>query len=636
MSSTIEPMESRVMLAATAVRTFDGTGNNLAHPTWGSAATTFLRIVAANYADGVSAPAGASRPSARAISNAVAAHPVDTDVLNDRNMAAFVYAWGQFIDHDLDLTNTATGAFNIAVPTGDAFFDPLGTGTQVIPLTRSQYVTDANGVRQQVNSITAYIDGSMVYGSSESVANSLRTFTGGKMLTSTGGLLPLDPTNPFNFVAGDVRVNENVELTSVQSLFIREHNRLAGQIAVANPSWTDEQIFQQARRLVIGEIQSITYNEFLPALLGPSAIPRYAGYNANVNVGITNEFSTAAFRLGHSMLADDVEFITNDGEDAFDELALKDAFFNPDLVRQRGIDSVLKYLASSNSEEIDTYIVDGLRNFLFGQPGQGGFDLASLNVQRGRDHGLADYNTTRAALGLARVTSFSQITSDPAIAAALQSVYGSVDNVDLWVGGLAENHVRGGSVGPTFQRILVDQFTRLRDGDRFWYERDLSGRDLAMVRSTSLADVISANASISNLQDNVFVFDVQVTGRIWADGNANRRQDREENGVGGVTVQLIDEDGVVADTTKTDRDGSYRFADLQIGDYVVKPVGATGMRWTTPATASIDVTRGMSFNDVSFGVQNSSQGGPTTPPRPGPTLPRRDGPDGRRLVEGLV
>src|SRR4029079_7870017 len=117
-----------------------------------------------------------------------------------------------------------------------------------------------------------------------------------------------------------------------------------------------------------------------------------------------------------------------------DEVALRDAFFNPSLLQETGVDGILKYAASTNSEELDTQIVDGLRNFLFGAPGQGGLDLASLNIQRGRDHGLADYNTVRASYGLTRVTSFDQITSDAAVQETLKSLYGTVDNVDLWVG----------------------------------------------------------------------------------------------------------------------------------------------------------------------------------------------------------
>lgn len=201
------------------------------------------------------------------------------------------------------------------------------------------------------------------------------------------------------------------------------------------------------------------------------ALDRYRGYNPSVNPDIATEFSTAAFRLGHSMLGNDVEFLDNVGNELFDEVALREAFFNPGLMAETGIAPILKYLASDPAQEIDNQVVDEVRNFLFGPPGAGGFDLASLNIQRGRDHGLADYNSVRLAYGLRAVHSFAEISSDPQVQAELAEAYGSVDNIDLWVGGLAEDHARGASVGPLFQAIVADQFERLRDGDRFWYQR---------------------------------------------------------------------------------------------------------------------------------------------------------------------
>ncbi len=437
----LESLERRDLFAAD-LRTIDGTGNNLQHPSWGSSDEQFLRMAPAEYTDGKSTPAGTDRPSARSVSNAIAAQGPES-ITNDRDMSAFVYAWGQFIDHDLDLTlgATPTENFAISVPTGDPYFDPNGTGTKTIGLTRSIYDTatgtSSSNPRQQVNDLTSFVDGSMVYGSDDATAASLRTFSGGKLKSSAGNLLPTDANGQF--LAGDIRVNENPELQSLQTLFMREHNRIAGQLAVQNPSLSDEQLYQQARRKVIGEIQSITYNEFLPALLGTGAIKPYAGYNANVNPGIANEFAAAAYRVGHTMVGPDVEFLDNNGNAVHDEVALRDAFFNTSLVEELGIDPVLKYLASDHSQEIDTKVIDDLRNFLFGPPGAGGMDLAALNIQRGRDHGLADYNATRVAYGLKPVRDFADITSDVAVQQALKSTYGNVNNIDLWVGGLAED-----------------------------------------------------------------------------------------------------------------------------------------------------------------------------------------------------
>ena len=505
------------------IESLDGKGNNIAHPNWGSANEQFLRLSPVEYADGISSPSGANRPSARTVSNTFSVSPKD-GITNNRDFTAFVYAWGQFLDHDIDLTETASPKelFPIVVPTGDISFDPSDTGTMTIPLSRSRYDLTSgiamNNPRQQINSITAFIDGSQIYGVDPKRAAALREFAGGRLKTSDGNLLPFNTDGFTNandahrlednqlFLAGDIRANENPELLSLHTLFIREHNRIATEAAHRHLEWTDEDLYQHARRIVIAELQKITFEEFLPAILGPNPLPAYQGYRSDVNPGITTEFSTAAFRVGHSMLGDDIEFLDNDGKEIRDAMLLRDSFFNPVVLHQTGIDPILKYLASDNAQEIDTKVVDDVRNFLFGKPGQGGFDLASLNIQRGRDHGLADYNTVRVAYGLPYITSFSQITSDPAIQSSLASAYGSVDNIDLWIGGLAEDHLPNSSMGATFTAILVDQFTRLRDGDRFWYQASLSPHLLQDIQETSLADIIHRNTKLTKLQTDVFLF----------------------------------------------------------------------------------------------------------------------------------
>jgi hypothetical protein len=594
-------------MMAVGIRAIDGTENNLQHAEWGSTDEQLLRKAPAEYADGFSTPAGADRPAARAVSNALAAETEERD--GQRELSAFVYAWGQFLDHDIDLTSTLDPAdpLPIPVPLGDPFFDPLGTGTQTIGFKRSNYDPDTGtGVgnpRQQINDITAFVDGSQVYGSDSELAASLRTLEGGRLKTSDGNLLPFDPEDGESFVAGDERVNENIELTSLHTLFVREHNRLADAFAAANPGWSDERIYQAARRIVIAELQAITYNEFIPALLGEGALPRYRGYNARVNPGIANEFSTAAFRLGHSLLGADVEFMDNRGQEVHEEVPLREAFNNPALVVETGIDPILKYLASDPAQELDNQVVDEVRNFLFGQPGAGGFDLASLNIQRGRDHGLADYNSTRVAYGLRPVTSFAQITRDVEVQRALEEMYGNVNNIDLWVGGLAEDHLRGSTLGPLFQRILVDQFQRLRDGDRFWYQRDLNSRELAQVTGTSLADVIRRNTTTTNLQDNVFFFHTSISGRVQIDLNRDGRITSRDPGLPGIAVQLLDLDGNVIATALTRRDGTYTFEEMDLDTYRVRLELPEYMRQITRDPRDIAITRSQEVVGVNFGVR---------------------------------
>ena len=519
-----QQLEQRQMLAADALNTLDdleaiaeaseaetiqvapidGAGNNVENPDWGSTDVQLLRLTTVEYADGLSEPVGEDRPSAREISNSVAAQ--DELIANDRYLTDFVWLWGQFIDHDIDLSVEAepVESFPIEVPADDALFDPAGTGEVIIGLNRSEFDVDKGGVRQQLNSITAYVDGSVIYGSDDETAASLRSFEGGKLLTSDGDLLPVGDDGFF--MAGDVRANENAALTSMHTLWVREHNRLAEEIAAADPQLQDEAIYQQARQIVVAQLQAITYNQWLPALLGVDAISDYQGYDPTVNAGIANVFSTAAYRFGHSMLSTELLRLENDGSIADEgNLSLADAFFSPSQLLDNGIDSLLLGAASQLAQEVDTQIVDDVRNFLFGQPGSGGFDLASLNIQRGRDHGLADYNQIRADYGLEPVTSFGQITSNAELAGKLEALYGDVNEVDAWVGILAEDHVPGGSLGELATVVISDQFERIRDGDRFYYENVFSGSALFDLQNTTLADVIERNTDVTGLCDNVFL-----------------------------------------------------------------------------------------------------------------------------------
>jgi len=281
-----------------------------------------------------------------------------------------------------------------------------------------------------------------------------------------------------------------------------------------------------------------------------------------------------------------------------------------------GIDPLLKYLASDRAQEIDTKVVDDVRNFLFGAPGQGGFDLVSLNIQRGRDHGLADYNTVRVTYGLPKVTSFAQISSDTAVQASLQQAYGSVDKLDLWVAGLAEKHLPGSSLGATFTRILVDQFTRLRDGDRYWYQNALPATAVRAVQNNSLVDVIRRNTQLTNLQSDVFFFRTSIGGNVFADGNRDGVRQVREGGVAATTVTLMTAAGATVATTRSDARGNYSFRGIDLGSFqvvVTRPAGA-GQTGEGVKSRVVTITRGMDVRDVNVGLPPKPAAPATKPP----------------------
>jgi len=498
----------------------DGSGHNLSQPDMNATHTRLRRYMPADYADQVSAMAGAGMPNPRTISNIVNSQGETKP--NPANASDFLWQWGQFVDHDIDLTDGANPPdfTNIAIPPGDSYFDPNWTGAVTLSFNRSLFDTSSgtasDNPRQQLNEITGWIDASNVYGSDPQRAAALRSNDGtGQLRTSAGNLLPYNTAGLSNaggnserlFLAGDVRVNEQVALTAMHTLFVREHNLQARHVAAKHPQLTDEQIYQRARRIVMAEMQSVTYNEFLPVLLGKKALARYRGYNPAVDSRIMNEFSTAAYRLGHSLLSPQLLRLDAKGDAiAQGHLALRDAFFSPQrLAGEGGIEPILRGLAAQVCQNIDIFVIDDVRNFLFGLPGQGGFDLAALNIQRGRDHGLPRYNAARTAMGLAARTDFSQLSADPAVVGRMAAAYVRVDDIDLWAGGLAEDHVPGALVGELFHAILKRQFEALRDGDRFWYQNILNRDEQRNVEMSTLARIIRRNTDIDKeLPDEVF------------------------------------------------------------------------------------------------------------------------------------
>ncbi|XP_066986396.1 peroxidase-like [Macrobrachium rosenbergii] len=383
------------------------------------------------------------------------------------------------------------------------------------------------GPREQLNQHSAYLDGSVIYGVKKETADSLRTFQNGalKAQVTREGQRLLPPSSNINdgcnirdkfnngkfcFVAGDGRVNEQLLLTFFQTVWKREHNRLARVLQTFNPTWGDEKLFQEARRIVIAELQQVTYSEFLPAVLGPFVMNaldlnvltggRYStDYDSKLDVSISNAFATAAYRFGHSLIADIILKINRFGVPSTEQLS--SLFFLPfSLYEQDTVGNLARGATSQPSAKVDAYFSKEVSGKLFKGSLPFGLDLVALNIQRGRDHGLKGYTQWRIHCGLNPINSFAELNSvmDDHIVEGFRKVYRSVHDIDLFVGGVSEHPIFGGILGPTFTCLVADQFLRIKKADRYWFEYQdgpapFTAAQLTQLRKVTLARILCNN-----------------------------------------------------------------------------------------------------------------------------------------------
>ncbi len=449
-----DPVEERC-IPTRKERTFSGFCNNLGKPDYGKTLTPFVIHSSVVQYDIT------RLPNPRLISNIVCRELSSPP--NRRRMSELVTFMGQFIDHTVTETENSRDSWNIAIPPNDPVFKASRGEIRFFRTVKSRQ----GKYQSPDNLLSSYLDLDSIYGHSKKDADALRTMKDGFLKESTGNLLTKDDKG--SFISGDKRVNENPILTAIHTLFNREHNSIAKEVKKAYPRESDEFIFQLARKANIAQFQAIVYNDFLPAVLGrPLRGYFLRGYQRSVNAGITNEFSTVGFRVGHTLINPKMTSIDRRGK--VSKIDLRDAFFKPATFERIGMDSLFRGVLKTRAAEIDSGITTDVRDFLVNN-GRTMLDLASLNIQRGRDHGVPRYNELRRAYRLPPARSFADITRNVDVQKRLKEAYGTVSNIDPWVGGISEDHKLGSSLGPLFHAIWVHQFEALRHGDRFYFEQ---------------------------------------------------------------------------------------------------------------------------------------------------------------------
>ncbi|KAG1666077.1 Chorion peroxidase [Nymphon striatum] len=340
-------------------RTIDGTCNNLKRPLEGSSNTAQGRLLEAVYEDGISVPRKSSKLGGRLKSPRYISSKIMTDIQNlHKSKTSLLTYFGQIISHDYSITpmikakgedflcckdsrkgmRAHPGCFTIPIHKKDKFYSKYKKNC--MEFIRSTVVLKSNcrfGYREQQNAITTHMDGSFIYGSNNEMADKLRVKSLGMLQmcllkTSDSNLMPqkvgeksctIEARN-CEFLAGDKRANENIGLATIHTIFMREHNRIAKLVSEMKPSWDDEKIYQETRKIVIAFMQNMVMKEYLPIVMGKDllnkydlALPRNLDpniYDPNINVEVSNAFSTAAFRFAHSMINDDIEFVFANGQ----------------------------------------------------------------------------------------------------------------------------------------------------------------------------------------------------------------------------------------------------------------------------------------------------------------------------------
>ncbi|XP_059059123.1 uncharacterized protein LOC131852476 [Achroia grisella] len=550
--------------ASKRYRTHDGTCNNLNRPRWGSTMTPVQRFLAPSYSDSLQAPRrsifGGKLPSAREISSRI--H--ESKNVESPGITHLLMQWGQFVDHDITSSSQTRGfngsvprccknggrgivpkellhpeCFPIEVPPSDPFYGPRGV--RCLDFVRSSPAPRDDcslGWREQMNQVSAYIDGSPLYASSARQSDKLRLFRNGMLqygrVQQRRPLLPPERHDELCrggavstdcFKSGDARVNEQPGLVAAHIVWLRQHNRMAQELAHLNPHWSDEKIYQETRKIVGAMIQHITYREFLPIILGTEVVRLfdlellkkgyYKEYSPKTNASPASSFSSAAFRFGHSLVQSSMVRYDRFHRPMNNNVSLHNEVTNPSNIWSMGaVDRLVLGMVNQPIQKRDEFITEELTNHLFQTPQfDFGMDLAAINIQRGRDHGVAPYTSWREPCGLSAILEFEDLFRVMPVRTVrkLESLYRHVDDIDLFTGGMSERPVVGGLVGPTFACIIAQQFSNLRKGDRFWYENggfesSFTPAQLQQIRRISFAQVLCHTLdNIDNIQPFVFL-----------------------------------------------------------------------------------------------------------------------------------
>uniref|UniRef100_A0A8C2KZ20 NAD(P)H oxidase (H2O2-forming) n=1 Tax=Cyprinus carpio TaxID=7962 RepID=A0A8C2KZ20_CYPCA len=499
------------------VQRYDGWYNNLADHDRGAADAALVRLFPAQYTDGVYLPRQEPHlPNPRQISNI--AMSGQSGLMSYRNSSVQSVAFGYHVWSEISETRRPgcpPEFMHIKVQKEDPVFGSNSSQPVLLQFQRAEWDPSTgkspNNPRTQVNHVTAWIDGSSIYGSSSSWCDALRTFSKGLLASGSSKDMPRrssssylmwsapDPsTSPGSqelYEFGNAWANENIFTVTEGIIWFRYHNYLASKLHEEHPFWSDEELFQNARKRVIATFQVNTVF--------------FAGYQKYVDPGISAEFEAAAVRFGLTLPPPGV-YKRYTAQITFVKLLEINVDMNPNLQSSQDVDELIMGMASQIAEREDNIIVEDLRDYMYGPLRFSRSDAVALTIQRGRDFGLPSYNQIRESLNMRPVNSWDEINPKLKNTQVLPqpSLYeNDISRLELFVGGLLESQE---GPGPVFSAIILDQFERIRNADRFWFENIQNGlfteEEIQAIRNTTFHDVLLdvTSAEEGDIQKNVF------------------------------------------------------------------------------------------------------------------------------------
>ena len=247
------------------------------------------------------------------------------------------------------------------------------------------------------------------------------------------------------FAFGGDRANASPQVAMMNNLFLREHNRLAGEIESAYPVWDDERVFQTARNALIALFIKVVVEEYINHI-SPSVqfqADASVAWNAPWNKPnwMTTEFSLL-YRW-HSLIP---AAITWNGMPR----PLRETLMNNQLLLNGGLAAAFSEMSAQTAGRL------------------GGFntaeDLVHLEIdaiKQGQLCELASYGDYREYVSLPRPRDFSDISTDSEVVDLLKKTYKSVDDIDFYVGLFAENAIKNSPLPPLMLRLVaVDAFSQ--------------------------------------------------------------------------------------------------------------------------------------------------------------------------------